>query len=197
MIDAKATDTARLAHRIQVGLYALHPPSCRWPTPAMDRFADTRQGGVWLYGQPDRQWFDLARIIPPLETFLRHDLTRVLSGAADEAFWHLSRRCEWCDRYPSLPGRGRHGAECVPAMPALSSFAKRHLAETAPAGHPLDDLAGLLVRPDAAAQLAGCASLEGRERSLRLQVDALGSKTPNSPPGRRRWPCPWPNMSWS
>ena len=170
--DAKATDTARLAHRIQVGLYALILDHVLAAAGHAGRFAETRQGGVWLYGQAEPEWFDLARIIPPLETFLRHDLVRVLSGRAEDAFWHLSRRCEWCDWYPSCREEA-DTTQNVSLMPALSSFAKRHLAETSPPVTTLADLGELLERPDAADQLAGCASLEGRERSLRLQVDAL------------------------
>ena len=172
VIDAKATDTARLAHRIQVGLYALILDHVLADAGHAGRFSPTRQGGVWLYGQAEPEWFDLARIIPPLETFLRHDLVRVLSGSAEDAFWHLSRRCEWCDWYPSCRDEA-DTTRNVSLMPALSSFAKRHLAATTPPVTTVADLGDLLARPDAAAQLAGCASLEGRERSLRLQVDAL------------------------
>lgn len=179
VIDAKATDTARLAHRIQVGLYALILDHVLAGAGHAGYFSPTRQGGVWLYGQAEPEWFDLARIIPPLETFLRHDLMRVLSGPADEAFWHLSHRCEWCDWYPSCRVEA-DATQNVSLVPALSSFAKRHLAETAPPVTTLTDLAGLLDRPDAADQLAGCASLEGRERSLRLQVDALVSDAEQS-----------------
>ncbi|MGH9003200.1 MAG: hypothetical protein ACRDYV_08735, partial [Acidimicrobiia bacterium] len=172
VVDAKATDTARLAHRIQVGLYALILDHVLAEAGHSGRFSPTRKGGVWLYGQSEPEWFDLSRIVPPLETFLRQDLVRVLSGPTEDAFWHLSRRCEWCDWYPSCRAEADTTSN-VSLVPALSSFAKRHLAEADPPVTTLADLGELLARPDAAAALAGCASLEGRERSLALQVEAL------------------------
>lgn len=174
VVDAKASSTARLAHRIQVGLYALILDHVLADAGLDNEYVKTRQGGVWLYGQPEPEWFDLSQILPPLETFLRHDLMGVLDGPASGAFWHLSRRCEWCDWYPTCR-KEAEGDGNVSLVPALSSFAKRHLSELTPPVDTLDELARLLAGPGSAAALAGCASLEGKERSLALQVEAMRS----------------------
>ena len=172
VVDAKATDTARLAHRIQVGLYALILDHVLADAGLGGRFSPTRQGGVWLYGQPKPEWFDLSRIIPPLETFLRQDLVRVLSGRTEDAFWHLSRRCEWCDWYPSCRAEA-DTTQNVSLMPALSSFAKRHLAEATRRSPPWPTSAASWPGPTLPPSWPAAPPWKAGSARCSLQVDAL------------------------
>lgn len=171
VIDAKASDMMKLAHRIQVGIYSLLLGDVIGHAGLADTLRVSRRGGVWLYEQPEPESFDLSRVQPPIETFLAHDLTRLLEAPAEDAFWHLYFRCEWCDYYDHC----RQEAETtndVSLVPYLSTFAKRHLRERAEVTT-VDDLAEVLDGPDPDAVLDGCASLEGHGRRLRLAVDAL------------------------
>jgi hypothetical protein len=171
VVDAKATEMMKLSHRIQVGLYSLLLDHAVTDAGLDARVA--RTGGVWLYEQPEPEWFELARIMGQLETFLAHDLTRILITPAPDAFWHLYFRCEWCDYYEHCRAEA-DTRDDVSLVPYLSTFAKRHLAEREVGT--VGELATLLQQPDADEQLTGCASLEGRAPQLRLSVEALQHK---------------------
>jgi len=172
VIDAKASEMMKLSHRIQVALYSLVLEQV--VSEAGLPVTVAREGGVWLYEQPAPDWFQLARIMGQLETFLAHDLTRILAAEPDEAFWHLYFRCEWCDYFEHCEGDAKRSND-VSLVPYLSTFAKRHLSERATTT--VDDLAVLLERADADELLAGCASLEGRAAQLRLSVRSLREGT--------------------
>jgi hypothetical protein len=171
VIDAKASDMMRLAHRIQVALYSLMLEHVL----AEQGIAATasRTGGVWLFEQPEAEWFDLSRVRAPLETFLAHELTPILRASASDAFWHLYYRCEWCDYYRHCRSEA-DATNNVSLVPYLSTFAKRHLAVADV--RTVDDFATLLDSTDADEKLMGCASLEGRRERLQRTVDALTSK---------------------
>ena len=173
VIDAKASDMMQLAHRIQVGIYSLLLTDVIGEAGLADTLTVSRRGGVWLYEQPEPEWFELNRVQPPLETFLAHDLVPLLEGPASDAFWHLYFRCEWCDYYEHCREEADR-TDDVSLVPYLSTFAKRHLRERAGV-RTVGDLAGLLAKPDAEvdAALDGCASLEGHGRRLRLTVESL------------------------
>lgn len=124
VIDLKATDAMKLSHRIQVGIYTLLVAH------VLDHeqlpVGTSRDGGVWLHGADQPEWFALSGIIPPIETFLEQELTPLLTAPADQAFWHLYYRCEWCDYYSHCRDEAE-ATDDVSLVPYLSHFAKRHL----------------------------------------------------------------------
>lgn len=161
VVDVKASNWMKLSHRIQVGIYTLILSEV-----LQDEGVETpisRTGGVWLYGEPQPEWFNLAHIIPPIETFLVDDLPRILTGTKDEAFWHINFRCEWCEYFTHCRSQAEQSND-VSLVPFLSNFAKRHLVEVGDV-NTLDDLGVRLNRSDVADLAAGSASLEGRVRS--------------------------------
>lgn len=106
VLDLKATDETKLAHRIQATLYSLILESLL-EDHGIDGLRISGKGGVWLYKKDAPDLFDLVQVRPPLETYLAHELQPILRKPASEAFWHLYCRCEWCDFYQALPGSGR------------------------------------------------------------------------------------------
>jgi hypothetical protein len=169
IVDVKASNWMKLSHRIQVGVYTLilgdvlRAEGIEQPI--------SREGGVWLYGEPEPEWFNLAHIIPPIETFLAEDLMRVLGAEKEDAFWHLNFRCEWCEYYSYCRDEADR-TENVSLVPYLSNFAKRHLAAEAGV-QTVSDLSNALARDDAPALFQGSASLEGRLRQMILAVNSL------------------------
>lgn len=171
VVDAKATDEMALSHRIQTALYTLLLHHVLIEAGHEEGLTTAREGGVWLYGQDDPEWFELALITPQLETFLTHKLSPLLETPAAEAFWHLAFRCEWCDYYSHCREEAER-TDDVSLVPYLSTFAKRHLHDVAGV-ETVDDLRTLLKRKDRDSLLAGSASLDGRAHELELLVDAL------------------------
>jgi hypothetical protein len=168
VIDVKASDMMKFAHRIQVGLYALI---------LRDVIEEARidltvspKGGVWLFEQPEPEWFDLVYIVPPLETFLTDDVTKILEAPAEDAFWHLYFRCEWCDYYSHCRTEAEE-ADSISLIPYLSNFGERHLNDQGI--KTVRDLAETLEGGRGGEVLAGSASLEGRERQLLKAIAAL------------------------
>lgn len=174
VLDLKATDEAKLSHRIQAALYSLILKHALADSAITD-LEVARRGGIWLYGQGEAELFDLVQVLPPLETFLRHELQPILAAPASQAFWHLSFRCEACDYYRNCRQEAERSDD-VSLVPYLSTFAKRHLARAADV-HTVADLARFLERPDAPGILQGSASLRGRQRRLQLSVQALQTGT--------------------
>lgn len=170
VLAVKATHEAKLVHRIQAVLYSLILRHLLVDNglPGLE-VAD--RGGIWLFGRDAPQLFDLVQVRPPLETFLTPDLQPILRAPASEAFWHLCLRCEWCGCYKHCRDEAVATGD-VSLMPYPSTFAKRHLRRSA-AVPTVGDLGRLLDQPGAADVLEGSASLRGRQRRLRLCVEAL------------------------
>jgi DNA replication ATP-dependent helicase Dna2 len=172
VLDLKATDEAKLSHRIQAVLYSLILEHVLADN-GIDGVEVAGKGGIWLYEHDKPELFDLVQVRPPLETFLTHDLQPILRAPASKAFWHLYFRCEWCDYYRHCRDEAA-ATDDVSLVPYLSTFAKRYLARTAGV-KTVDDLGRFLEHPDAPETLQGSASLRGRQRRLRLSVEALQS----------------------
>jgi DNA replication ATP-dependent helicase Dna2 len=168
VIDVKASDMMKLAHRIQVGLYALILRDVVEEA-GLDLTVSMR-GGVWLFEQPEPEWFDLVYIVPPLETFLEDDVTKILEAPAEDAFWHLYFRCEWCDYYSHCRTEAEE-TDSISLIPYMSNFGKRHLNDQDI--NTVAELADALTSGDGPDVLAGSASLEGREEHLLKAIAAL------------------------
>ncbi|MFC2177498.1 hypothetical protein ACFLRH_03685, partial [Actinomycetota bacterium] len=171
VIDIKASNMMKLSHRIQVGVYTLILEEILAEEGIGASIS--RMGGVWLYGQPEPEWFNLANIIPPIATFLEEELPRVLRQGKDDTFWHLNYRCEWCEYFSHCHNEADL-TDNVSLVPYMSHFAKRHLVGAGDI-RTVGDLAAALNTPAAPALVAGSASLEGRLRQLSQQVEALRS----------------------
>lgn len=171
VLDLKATDEAKLSHRIQATLYTLILQSVLDEV-GLDHIVTTRKGGVWLYKKDEPELFDLSGVRPPLEHFLRSELQPILLEPASKAFWHLYFRCEWCDFFEHCRTEAEDKDD-VSLVPYLSTFAKRHLKKAAGVETvaDLDELLKDDVRSDEV--LSGSASLRGKARRLSLSIDAI------------------------
>jgi DNA replication ATP-dependent helicase Dna2 len=172
VIDVKASDWMKMAHRIQVSLYALILRDVIEEA-GLDLIV-SEQGGVWLYEHPEPEWFDLVHIVPPLETFLEDDVTSILAAPAEDAFWHLYFRCEWCDYYNHCREEA-DSTDNLSLIPYLSNFGKRHL--DAKGISTVGDLSESLRTEVPLDLLTGSASLEGREERLLTAIEALDTGT--------------------
>jgi len=171
VIDAKASDLMKLSHRIQVGMYSILLDHVLQASGLNSRLRPPRLGGVWLYGEEQPEWFELSRVIPHIETFLEHDLQPLLRAPAEDAFWHLYFRCEWCDYYWHCRAQAEK-TNNVSLIPYLSTFAKRHLTERLGVTT-VEQLRARLTEDDRDALFVGSGSLEGRAGQIALAVDAL------------------------
>lgn len=174
VVDVKASAAQKLSHRIQVGLYSLILTHVLADAGLDGALRVGGRGGVWLFEHDEPEWFGLTEILPPIETFLANELTPLLEAPAREAFWHLNYRCEWCDYFEHCRGEA-DARDDVSLVPYLSTYAKRHLVDAG--ADTVAKLDRLLDKPDVAARLAGCASLEQRSDRWRVAVDALRSGT--------------------
>ncbi|MCA1840749.1 MAG: hypothetical protein ABR507_06695 [Actinomycetota bacterium] len=171
VLDLKASDEAKLSHRIQATLYTLILQSVLDDL-GIDHVTTTRQGGVWLYKKDEPELFDLSSVRPPLEHFLRSELQPILMKPASEAFWHLYFRCESCDFYSHCRPEAE-SKDDVSLVPYLSTFAKRHLKLAAKV-ETVEDLKNLLDDTARAEEvMGGSASLRGKARRLSLSIDAI------------------------
>lgn len=171
VVDAKASDLMKLSHRIQVGIYSMLLVHVLEESGLSSRFAPPRLGGVWLFGHEQPEWFELSRVVPHIETFLEHELQPLLRAPAQEAFWHLYFRCEWCDYYSHCRAEAERTND-VSLIPYLTTFAKRHLRERLEV-QTVGELQSRLNDDDIDALLVGSGSLEGRAGQVALAVDAL------------------------
>lgn len=169
IVDVKAAQVLKTAHRVQVGLYVLLLDALLAAHSLPGR-VDQERGGIWLAGRDTPETFDLGLVLPHVRAFLRETLPAVLAAEAGAVTWHLHYRCEWCELYAHC--RAEADAESsVSLLPYLSVHGRRHLRALG-----IDTLAacaGRLEQADAETLLAGCASLEGRAERLRRQLAAL------------------------
>jgi len=174
VIDIKRGDTAKAIHRIQVLLYTWELEEIL-AAERIDGVVDVVKGGVWLGGAVSPLDLDLDPVRPHVVRFLREDLSRICSGAADQVAWHLHFRCEWCDYFDHCRAETRT-ANNISRLAGLTGFGKRFLSKHGVTT--VDDLAQWLAQPTAADALARCASLAGRGHLLRGQTAAFVQGTP-------------------
>jgi DNA replication ATP-dependent helicase Dna2 len=173
VLDLKRGESLQLTHRVQVLLYALELESIRWADSIGDLQVDLQSGEVWLGSHPAPTPFDMADLRPHVEAFLRHDLTRILQTAAQDASWHVQTRCEWCEFFEHCRDQMR-GDDDLSRMTQLTAHGKQYLHRETQV-HTLAELDRWLQRDDADEVLGRCASLAGRRPRLVQQVAALES----------------------
>src|SRR5438270_377098 len=83
--DVKRGEALKLTHRVQILLYALELQALLDAEGVAGTRVDLERGAVWLGKQPQPEVFEVSAFRPHLERFLRHDLTRILSGTARDA----------------------------------------------------------------------------------------------------------------
>jgi hypothetical protein len=185
----KRGDALKLTHRVQILLYALELQALLEAEGITSARIDLEHGAVWLGKQPEPEVFALGAFRPHLERFLRHDLGRILAGAAEEAHWHLYARCEWCEFFEHCRDEMRR-TDDVSRLEQLTAYGKRHLVEEAGV-RTLTELGRFLKRADADEVLNRCASLAGQRHRLQVRVAALetdepqlhGASSPDLPQG--------------
>jgi hypothetical protein len=176
VVDIKRGESLRLTHRVQILLYALELQALLDEEGIADARADLERGAVWLGQQPEPEEFDISAFRPHLERFLRQDLVRILSGAAQDARWHLCPRCEWCDFFGHCREEMRR-TDDLSRLGELTTRGKRHLVEEAGVRN-LTELGRFLKRADADEVLDRCASLAGQRHRLAGRVAALETEQP-------------------
>ncbi|MBL8797965.1 MAG: AAA family ATPase [Planctomycetia bacterium] len=189
VVDLKRGDALKLTHRVQILLYALELQAVLDAEGIDSARVDLDRAAVWLGQQPEPEVFDLAAFRPHLERFLRSDLSRILSGKAEDAHWHLYHRCEWCEFFEHCRNEMREQDD-LSRLEQLTVHAKRHLRAEAGVEN-LQQLGRFLKRTDADEVLDRCASLAGQRHRLQQRVQALtverpqlfGAASPDLPKG--------------
>jgi len=178
LTDLKRGESLELTHRVQVLLYALELDTVLREEGIDDAHVDLETGAVWLGAHPEPTEFALGELRPHLESFLRHDLVRILRTAADEARWHLHYRCEWCDFFRHCWSQMKHSDD-LSRLSRLTSWGKRFLNERVGV-RTTAELGEFLQRPEADETLSRCASLAGSRPRLAKQLAALEQGQPQS-----------------
>ena len=176
LIDLKRGESLQLTHRVQVLLYALELDAILREQRIDDLRVELERAAVWLGAQPAPTEFPLADFRPHLESFLRHDLMRVLRTEAHQARWHVQFRCEWCEFFRHCWSEMQR-TDDLSRLSQLTPWGKQFLREQVGV-RSTAELGRFLQRPDADEWLARCASLAGRRPRLKRQVSRLGQGTP-------------------
>jgi len=178
LTDLKRGESLELTHRVQVLLYALELDTVLRQEGVEDARVDLETGAVWLGSHPAPTEFVLGELRPHMESFLRHDLVRILRTAADDARWHVHFRCEWCDFFRHCWSQMQRGDD-LSRLSRLTSWGKRFLTERVGV-RTTAELGEFLQRPDADETLSRCASLAGARPRLAQQLAALEQDRPQS-----------------
>jgi DNA replication ATP-dependent helicase Dna2 len=170
VVDVKASDALRASHRVQVALYVLLlERTLRSVETALE--VDREHAYVWLYETEEPKPFPLQATVSILEGFLRQDLGRILNTPFEQAFWHLTPRCEWCELFAHC--REQAVTELnVSLVPFLTHGARRFLKNELEVDT-VDGFGKLLAAADADQKLRGCGSLFGRAWRFRNATTAL------------------------
>ena len=171
IIDVKASDALKASHRVQVAFYALVLEDV---LPIDTAGLNTEAGYIWLYECPEPELFELGPSIRVLRDFLTNRLQNILSQPQQRAFWHLSRRCEWCDLFQTCQNEALQ-QQNVSLVPDLTHGSRLFLRDQLQI-ETLTDLQKVVERGDAESKLKNCGSLAGRARRLRNSVKALLGK---------------------
>ncbi len=168
IIDVKASDEMKISHKIQVALYALflsHICKAR----SIDREVNFSKGGVWTYGLPEPEWFNINTVIPQIEEMLSSDIPRI--SQTDSVHWHIHYRCEWCEYY-DFCRKEAEDTRSISLIPYLTSMGRKFLSDE----EHIDDLISMkkfLSENRSKKSLSRCASLSGKQERLARTVDAL------------------------
>lgn len=176
VVDVKASPGVKLSHRIQATLYTLllRELLLEWQ---LDDHEISAHAGIWLWQEPQYERFEVRGMQPPLETFLRQEVSPLMQMPADQAPWHVYFRCEWCPYFDHCREQMQE-TKSVSTLPYLSIHARSFLRQMTPSVNSLDELRAVLRDAGRAAQLDDCASLRSRRERLQQQLLALEKQEP-------------------
>lgn len=177
VVDIKASNELKPSHRIQTALYALILDEII-KEDGMPLDLDTAEAGIWLYGHPGPEHFDLGPSLRLVRRFLKEELRGILESPLHDLHWHLHYRCELCE-YFGFCKQEAVATNSVSLLPGLSVGGRRYL-RGAPSGkkpvNSLDDLKGFLKGKNTRQTdeiLAACGNLRGRRLRLQKAVRAI------------------------
>lgn len=174
VIDLKATDRLKTAHRIQVGLYALilDAAIADLGIPAV---ADRSAAGIWLQDAETPEILAIGTDLQVLEHFLVDDFGKIMAAPPASLPWHLQPKCEQCPFFVSCM-REAEETGSVSLIPGLTARARQFLRDGAGV-ETLPDLDRFLSSPGADDALEACGSLRGKGEVLRRQIRAVREGT--------------------
>ena len=172
VIDVKRSDRVKSTHRIQILLYALLLEDT-----LKERGVEGRvildEGGVWLNEKKVPTWVSLEIVRAHLERFLREELTALCKAPADQARWHLTHRCEWCEHFEHCLTQAER-EEDLSRLSGLSAQGKRFLNER---GLNTIETFNFWLRDEAVEdELAESASLSGKRAHFLTLTNAFRDK---------------------
>jgi DNA replication ATP-dependent helicase Dna2 len=127
IIDIKSSEALKISHKIQTALYALIL-DLFLEEHEIDGVVDLQETGIWTYGMTAPQYTNIEQLLPHLEHFLSVELQEIVRKNADDLFWHLDYRCEWCNFYDYCLEKARAESH-ISLLPYLSSHASRFIRE--------------------------------------------------------------------
>ncbi|MFC0297560.1 bifunctional RecB family nuclease/DEAD/DEAH box helicase [Geobacillus jurassicus] len=173
IIDIKSSDVLKLSHRVQTALYALIL-SLILEEHGIAGKVDLREAGVWTYGAGQPQAADISQLLPYIEQFLTSELTALATKQADELFWHLDYRCEWCPFYDYCLDKARQQKH-ISLVPYLSSHASRFIRERQ-LPETIGEFRQFLERQENRHVLKQNAGLARQLRRLEAQLEAIAQE---------------------
>jgi len=178
LIDLKRGESLQLTHRVQVLLYAMELDAIIRDQRTDDAHVDLQIGAVWLGSQPEPTACSLGELRPHLESFLRHDLIRILRGSVGDAHWHVHSRCEWCEFFRYCWSEMQRNDD-LSRLSQLTPWGKRFLWDRVGV-RTTNELGQFLRKRESNDVLGRCASLAGRGPKLAEQVAALDEGKPHA-----------------
>jgi predicted RecB family nuclease len=171
VIDVKASEEMKIAHKVQVTLYSLIL-SHILKEKNIRGYVDLSEGGVWTYGKNEPQWFNMDTIRPQVEEMLSVDLCRISKSEPEKVHWHIQYRCEWCE-YFDFCFKEAKDTKNISLIPYLTPHGKKHLSSEERGIKDLNTMEEFLQRPEALKILSQCASLSGKKDRLLKSVQSL------------------------
>jgi DNA replication ATP-dependent helicase Dna2 len=127
IVDIKSSEALKISHKIQTALYALIL-ALFLEEHEIGGVVDLQETGIWTYGMTAPQYTNIEQLLPYLEHFLSVELQEIVRKNADDLFWHLDYRCEWCNFYDYCLEKARAESH-ISLLPYLSSHASRFIRE--------------------------------------------------------------------
>jgi DNA replication ATP-dependent helicase Dna2 len=172
IVDAKASASIQIKHKIQVAIYVLLLEHILQDQ-NIDATVDMDTGGIWLGGDEEYTTFDLGAVLPHVRRLLGHDLTRVAKVPANEAMWHLYFECELCPWMKHCRNECR-ATNSVSRIPYLSPANKQYLVSENVALHTVDDVLSVLDnKEEQKARMANSGSLKAKGQRLYALAKSL------------------------
>ena len=133
VIEAKASASIKLYHRIQVTLYVmlLKREFANFIGDNNVTLEILHEAGLWLPYMKEPFYFDVSDYIPAISAFMglngeNSKLVEILSKKKEEVFWHLCSSCEGCEYLEFCTDRANKNHD-VSLIPYISKMDKKLL----------------------------------------------------------------------